>query len=563
MAGGKLSPRQKMINMMYLVLLALLAMNVSAEILDAFEQIKQKLNVSASTAQSNNNDFVSNMNEKINEELSEGKEDNKGLVDTIQLIQNQTNELLSLIQYHMDTLDQIAGIDKETGKLLKKDETEKNYQYWMGAGNLENENEGRGAGAGYELHQKLDGFIDELFKIYNSQIPDSLAQNRIDPASKYLTNDPEATLDGESKTWENYTFHGPVIANLALMESLKLDLFEREKEVLEKLNERLGVNKFKVDSVIALDAPFSTVVPAGLQFKTRLFVTMASQQVIPQYSSGSGSIEKDGVTGILTMNASGSVIPKGRNEGKQSYSATVRVPKANGGFELKKVEGEFTVRKPEIVITSAAVQTLYRACANEVNIDVPALGDFYNPVIRASNGTAENIKGKGKKVWRIVPTGRKSVVSVSSNTNGQTVKIGDVNYRVIEPPKPSVNMAVNGKIYNGASMVPKTSRVAVRIEPDADFKAALPKDARYGIRSIDVLAQLSLGPPAKVNAIRGSKNAVDKPIAVSLGTQVRQSRPGTKVYVRLNDIYRTNYKGQQIVDKRFTEVERTLSLVVK
>ncbi|MEL6133790.1 MAG: gliding motility protein GldM, partial [Bacteroidota bacterium] len=61
--------------MMYLVLLALLAMNVSAEILDAFEQIKEKLNQSATTAQLNNNDFVSNMNDKIKEELSEGKED--------------------------------------------------------------------------------------------------------------------------------------------------------------------------------------------------------------------------------------------------------------------------------------------------------------------------------------------------------------------------------------------------------------------------------------------------------------------------------------------------------
>ena len=108
---------------------------------------------------------------------------------------------------------------------------------------------------------------------------------------------------------------------------------------------------------------------------------MASQQVVPQFSSGSGSIEKEGVTGILTIPASGNAIPRGKNEGIQKYSATVRVPTASGGFETKTVEGQFTVRKPEIVITSAAVQTLYRACANEVNIDVPALGDFYNPRI--------------------------------------------------------------------------------------------------------------------------------------------------------------------------------------
>ena len=112
-------------------------------------------------------------------------------------------------------------------------------------------------------------------------------------------------------------------------------------------------------------------------------------------------------------------------------------------------------------------------------------------------------------------------------------------------------------------MVPKTSRVAVRLEPDADFRAALPNDAKYGIGGIEVLAQLSLGPPTKVNSIRGSSNAVTKPISVSLGNKVRQASPGTKVYVRLNDIYRVNFKGQKIVDKRFNEIERTLSLVVK
>ena len=73
MASGKLSPRQKMINMMYLVLLALVAMNVSAEILDAFEQIKEKLDTSATQNESTHDKQTERMFAKIEEEKGKGK----------------------------------------------------------------------------------------------------------------------------------------------------------------------------------------------------------------------------------------------------------------------------------------------------------------------------------------------------------------------------------------------------------------------------------------------------------------------------------------------------------
>ncbi len=563
MASGKLSPRQKMINMMYLVLLALLAMNVSAEILDAFEQIKEKLNTSASQNIASNTAQKERMQAKIQEELGKGKTDNKGLQDTIKIVSAATDKILQEIQKHQDTLTEIAGVDEVTGKLVNKGESERNYQYWMGTGADENTNDGRGNKEAYQLHQNLDDYVGTLLGVYNAIIPDSTPGRKLDFDGERLAKDPETTLDGEDKTWERYTFHNPVVANLALLEALKLDIIKKEKQTLDLINTRLGVNTFEVDSVIGDYAAVSEIVPAGLQYEAKLYVTMASSAVVPTFSSGSGAIEQDGPIGRLKIPANGRLIPNGKNEAQQSWTATIRVPKATGGFENIPISGEFTVRKPEIVVTSASVSLLYRACANEVNIDVPALGENYNP--RFSGTNAEVIPSSSNpKLVRIVPgNGAKARINVKSLTNGQTIDIGPIDYRVVEPPKPAINMAVNGRIYNGASMVPKSSRVAVRLEPDDDFQAALPKDAGYGIGSIEVLAQLSLGPPTRVNSIRGSKDAVRKPIAVSLGNQVRQSSPGTKVYVRLNDIFRVNYKGKRIVDKRFNEVERTLSLVVK
>ncbi|MEM7370525.1 MAG: hypothetical protein AAF587_18080 [Bacteroidota bacterium] len=548
--------------MMYLVLLALLAMNVSAEILDAFKNIHKRLENSSTTALDGSQKFMASMIEEINEEVeNEGKKDNIGLIDTLATIQSQTAEIVQMLDQHINHLrDSIIKRDKQTGKLLNLGETEKNLQYFMGQGKDQEADGGRGQGEARKVKDALNKYYQDINSLYNSQVKSDSAKQDLE-----LLPDAIAGQDGNEKTWEQYNFEGPAIANVATLEAMKLDLYEREKDLLNLLNNRLGVATFKADEVIALEAPVSTIVPAGLQYETRLFAVMTSSQMKPEFRSGSGSIEKDesGNFATLKIGASGGVIPKNKNEGVQSYSATIQVPKATGGFEDLKVEGKFTVRRPEIVVTSAAIQILYQACGNDVNIDVPALGDLYNP--KVTSGQATIIPSKAsKKKFRIVPRGSKAVVGVSSVTNGKTLKIGDLSYKVIRPPKPTIEMAVNNKSYNGSAMVPKTSRIAVRLVPDSDFKSALPEDAKYGITSIDVLAQLSLGPPTKVNSVRGAKDAVNKPVSVALGTKVRQSaRPGTKVYVRLNEVFRVNFQGKRVTDDRFREIERTLSLVVK
>ena len=568
MASGKLSPRQKMINMMYLVLLALLALNVSAEILNAFENIKDKLNKSAQNALSNSETFLKSMKEEINKEMEvEKKMDNKGLLDTLDQIKGETSGMIALLNKHIDEMTEIAGKDPETGKLLKKDETEKNIQYWMGNGREQEANEGRGSAEAYKLHQELDDYVKYIVDLHNSQIKGAENQDQMLSFEKEkMTNDPdkEASDSKEAKKWEYFTFEGPVIANMATLEAMKLDIYEKEKLLLDILNSRLGVATFKADKVVAINAPTATIVPAGLQFETKLFVAMSSSQIQPKFSSGNGSIMQEPGSSVatLTIPASGGVIPNGKNEGTQSYKASIQVPKATGGFETLEVDGQFTVRKPEIVVTSAAIQVLYRDCGNDVNIDVPALGDQYNPKISGTQADVIPSRTTPKK-FRIVPSGKTCKVTVNSVTNGQTIKIGDIDYKVINPPKPTINMAVNGQTYNGSAMVPKTSRVALRLEPDDDFQSALPEDAKYGISSIDVLAQLSLGPPTTVNQVNTAGGDATKPIQVALGTKVRQARVGTKVYVRINDIYRVNFKNHRVPDRRFSEVERTLSLVVK
>ena len=552
MAGGNLSPRQKMINMMYLVLLALLAMNVSKEVLDAFSILKEKLYNSAQAARGNTDDFIESMKAEINDEIkNQGKKDNEGLLDSLDMIKSNSLALVEKLNVHMDSMYAIAGVDPETGEIENKAELEANYQYWMGSDDLANN--GRGNGKAYELREEIEDYFAFITKVYNENASE---ENQIEAEKLEDREQP----GGEIKTWERYTFDAPVVANMAMLEALKVDVFEKEKELLDLLNQRLGVAAFKADEVIAIDAPMATIVPAGLQFQTRLIVAMSSSQLQPRFS-GSGNIEQDGATATMTVNASGNVIPKGKAEGTQSYSATIQVPKATGGYEPLEVNGQFTVRRPEIVVTSEAIQILYQNCGNDVRIDVPALGDQYNPKVTLKGGGEILQSPRDKKVFRLVPTGRSAVVVVNTLTNGQNINIGEVAYKVIQPPKPSIDVFVGGRPYDGAGFVPKRGAIGIKITPNKDFRAALPQDARYAVSGATVLAQLSLGPPKVVNRVGAQANAV-KGFTVPLGREVGQARAGTTVFVRVEDVYRVNYAGRRVKEP-FSELERTIKFNVE
>lgn len=568
MAGsGKISPRQKMINMMYLVLLALLAMNISKEVLDSFDNLRLKLGESASTAQTANGDFVESMKAAIEEEMNnENKDVNKGLLDTLPQLNIETQKIISMLDNYIDTVKRMGKYDPATQKMEKLDEIDANWKYFIGKGDQElaNEVQGfgpRGSGEAFEFRNAYKAYVDYVVDMYNSQVRagDSTGGQKIN-AEEYYLKDYEAAVKEHNETWEVKSFKGPVIANWALLEALKIDAYKLEQKLLDKFNERLGVAKFKIDKFTPIVAPEATIVPAGLQFRAKLYLTLSSSQIKPSFAGNGVKTDATGDFAELTLPASGTVIPKGKNEGTQRYSANIGLKTTSGAIENYPVEGTFTVRKPEIVITSAAVQNLYRSCGNTVNIDVPALGDYYNPDIKVSSGSVQKSK-ESKKKFMIMPEGRKCDVSVNSITNGRSVNIGVVNYKVIEPPKPSIEMMVNGKPYNGSSPIPKTSRILVKVKPDAEFRAALPNDARYGISTIDVLGQLSLGPPRNVGTVRGGR--AEKGIRVSLPTEIRQARPGTKVYVRVNEVYRLNFRNQRKADGRFSELERTLSLVTR
>jgi gliding motility-associated protein GldM len=559
MAQGKISARQKMINVMYLVLLALLALNVSSEVLDSFVSIRTRLQASAAASEAYTAQFVDMMEREINQEVANrGDRSNVGLKDTLRNIRSHTRKTIDLLDGHIAEMEALAKWEEATRQYLNPDELERNFRYWMGTDEMAQQRRGNGAAAG--LRDSLDRYFSVLAGIYNGQTRQE--SERISPK---ILKDPEAAgREDKARRWEQHTFDGPVVANLATLEALKIDVYRQEKELLDLLNTRLGVVPFAPDKVEIISAPVASVVPAGMPFRTRLFVGMSSSEVHPQFGSSHGKItlDEDGNSAWLSIAADGSIIPEGEREGRQTFTATVDVPRANGGFETLTIREEFRVLRPEVRISSASIQSLYRHCSNPINIDVPALGDLFDPVVSATQAQVRT-SGQSRKRFMIEPTGQNCVLSVSNRAEGRVTKVEDIRYRVIEPPKPSIEMQVNGRSYNGAVPVARSSRVALRLIADREFAMAQPGDAQYEIGEVVILLQDQLGPARVVKTLNLQGQDATRLQQIPLGPEVQQARPGTQAFVQIREVYRKNYRGERIADTRFPELELTLSLPLR
>lgn len=552
MASASLSPRQKMINMMYLVLLAMLALNVSSEVLDSFQRIRDDLRISATEARGQGNLLLASLTEEINREVErEGNTQNQGLLDTLEQIDLQVSALLQILATHTDTMEALARFDPERMAYINPDELDDNFTYWMGY--PEEANERRGNGAAMRLRDSLNQVFTSLHHLAGIE------------GSPFEVKDPVASPDDPGKRWEQHTFEGPVLANLATLEALRLEVLRRQQAALEKLGERVGVRQIVVDTMMPIVVPKSEIIVAGLPYEAELYTGMSARTLRPEYGSSSGQISMlpGGFGAKVSIQANPGLIPAGQRSAQQRYSATIMVPLAQGGFDTLRIQKEFTVIQPVIQVKALTVQRLYAQSANDLELSVPALQDQYHPAFSA-DGAEIIANNQSPERIRVVP-GRNSRVriKVANRYEGSQFPIGSLDYVVVQAPKPGLELRIQGRPYSGMTSVGASQPIQLMLKPDADFEQLMPRDSRYRISSIKILLKDGMQPPRTVGTINTASQDPEQGINIAMPTAVRQARPGAKVYIVVEGIQRINFRGEAIADNRFSELDRTFGFELR
>jgi gliding motility-associated protein GldM len=512
MAGGKETPRQKMIGMMYLVLTALLALQVSNAVLEKFAIIYETLEELSRSAVEKN---VAGLNDLVKEKGQSPDPKVVKALDNAKQVRALTKTTMESIEALKNKMKDMSGT-REIDEKLINDHSSKVASMMM-----------QPKGEGPDFEKLLNDYVVKLRGL------SGLDAKELPILAKAPKDIPVFAKDEDhaNKNFLTFTFENtPVIAALASVTQMQTELLEYEGKALAKLRADAGVGDVKFDRMVPMVRSKESIVAAGAQYEADLFISASSTAFQPEmYMNGNKLpiVEEDGIKmGKVKFTAQGGGYNKDGFAVK-SFKAEIKLPEQT----LTKTV-EYLVAQPTIKVTTGNAPTLYMNCGNNVTIEVPALGTNYNPSF--SSSAAQIRKGDKPGKVTIIPNARKISVSVS---NGGT-KIGDQPFEVKNVPEPRfVAYIGNSPVDLRQGIKPAQLRsLRIVVEPDQNFKDEVPKDARYNIKDMEVT--FGSGPVAK-GTMRATNGSPD------LGAWGNSAKSGDRIVFFIRDAVRKTFTDSE------------------
>jgi gliding motility-associated protein GldM len=524
MAGGKESPRQKMIGMMYLVLTALLALQIKDSVLEKFVLMEAGLETSNAVFSTSNSQVVANIDKAARDQGS--KETDMAVVNAAKEARSKTTEIIE----YLESVKKEVGLASSGGdeatiyerSTLKKYEEPSNYL-------VEKKNAD-------EMKTKLETYNTEMTSVLGKVgITKSWSSLALDASEiAFYKDNPEE----KGKDFANLNFYKtPLAAVLAQITFYQNQIYARESEALGLLGGRVGATAVKgFDQITGTVLPTSNIVTAGTEFEAEIFLTASNSALEPTMTFKGQPIQVENGRGKIKFKASATSYKDNLSE--QTFQAEI---KYSDGGEVKTVPISHTymVAQPVIEVKAEAIQNLYQNCANVLQINVPSLGPAYNPSFTLTGAKQKAGSKKGEVV--VIPgTGTRNVgIGVSSGG----AKIGDVSFTVKSIPRPAFKILVGGSEYDpekGLATVPNS--ITLKLEPDADFAKNFPSDANFFVSKGKILL-------IKNNRQSGSVDIANASTDFSLAAIKSRIASGDRLVIIVEEYTRLNYNKEVEVVK--------------
>ncbi|WP_067035568.1 gliding motility protein GldM [Allomuricauda sp. CP2A] len=420
MASGKQTPRQKMINLMYLIFIAMLALNMSKEVLAAFGLMNEKLETSNSNMDENNSSFFASLETKA----SENEEEYGELYKDAQEIKQLSDSYYSYLE----------GLKKEMTADL---EDPKDYVVMDKSDYLDQK-----FFQGDNLGPEGKKFMDQI-NTYREGVINALPEGEFESLksavrTRFATGDEDGKVekrDGTRQDWINYHYEGfPLVASLTKMTQLQADIKTTEQEILKtllegELTEAVSLTNF----ASALDAPKSAYY-AGEKYDGRIIVSKTDRTSTPvkaeltldgrPLTEGKDyELEAGGIKMLISAGTPGDHTIKGTMTYMQDG---VEVPvEVNNTFA--------TISMPNAAVISAdKMNVVYRGVANPMTISIPGIPD--NKVTASAPGLSRR---SGSNYIMNPGTGRSVTITASGTLpDGKGISTKS-EFRIKDIPRPA------------------------------------------------------------------------------------------------------------------------------
>ncbi len=431
MAGGKETARQKMIGIMYLVLLAMLALNVSDLVLKAFKNINDSLTTSKENVGNNINQLIRNY------EATKAKEGGENLtkLNRAKEAQKIAGELIN----HIDGLQKkIAadGLDEE-GDLVQKN-------------NLDIGQNIMGSDAVHKEGKKLQAKINETGK----KLAALLQADEGKPTFMLQALDPAKPKAGQAKTWTASMFGEgvPLAAFRTILTMIQNDTKNMEADIINKILADKPIVVLDQFEAVAV-APSSYVIQ-GQPYKAEIYLTASDSKSSPDVTVNGNKIPTENGKGVYTGGTS--------SVGSFTWKGTIRVKERNGNVKTYETKPQtYQVAKPSASVSSDKLNVIYAGIPNPFTISAPGFPDVNASI---SGGS---LSGSGGKYSVNVPgslVGKEVSISVTGKNGNNTVQLGTQKFRVKGIPDPVAKFAGKKGGIMSASKMASTDQVVAELE---------------------------------------------------------------------------------------------------
>lgn len=445
MSGGNCpeTPRQKMIGMMYLFLTAMLALNVSGELLKAFALVDHSIQQAVSTVEKKSSGLYTELGNAA--ALNPAKAQTSW--DNAQKIRIAAD---SLVKY-IDDL-KLLMVRKVSGEEATPD----NYQ---GADNQDIAAQlmivEKAGQRSKELKDKFGKFKDLLVSYIDSDT--ALIAN---VSAMLSTIDPDPK-EGIQRSWESEKFeHLPISASLALMSKMMSDVRNSEADVLRYLLSKNDEGSFKFTNVIPMVIPNSKIVISGGEYNASVLISASDTTQNPIITINGQTVPVKGGVGMLKIPAS--------SIGKKPISGQIQISGPDGTPRVYDIKDEYEVIAPMVVISPTKMNVFYEGVDNPVAISVP--GANSNQLSISMTNATFTRSGDGYMV-RAKPgtAGGKSTISVTAEIDGKRRNLGSMDFRIKRIPPPIAKVAGKSEGKISRSLLMEQSGVFAVME-DFDFE---------------------------------------------------------------------------------------------
>jgi gliding motility-associated protein GldM len=387
-------PRQKMINIMYLVLTALLALNVSKQIVEAFVVVDQGLQ------NTNKNFYVQNQSiyAKFAKALDRDRLKTKPFYDQAEIVQRMSDQMVKDIQ---DL--KILLVKKVDNKVFDQadtmlDHVDAKEDFTTPTGILIGEREDGTTGEAAKLKQKYNDYRKKMLGLLNVTVNGKQVVKPSDSTSVnigLLTPPTYSASEGEKLNWQLYNFgERPLVSDIVVLTKMQNDVRNAEASMVQFFYGKIDESSFKVTDFMAKVIPNSSYVLLNDSFKADIFPSayIATQQPVIEIDSLDGKhVEPQNVK----VNASGigRYAIRTDREGPTVFSGVIQMKDPTGVLKKYPFRSSYIVAKAAVVISPTKMNVFYAGVDNPVEISVPGVSD--NDIRPAlSGGSMSGSKGK-------------------------------------------------------------------------------------------------------------------------------------------------------------------------